>query len=226
MSKANRYSQAGPCSFSCSVAGTSDWNLPPFSLLCPCLLSLNTFPNYFYHLPWSFMLLSLQRSFLFQSVDSSVFSVSMILLENAVLVPAGEHYTQHSGSGLQPISQADWWSRQKEDPAWVRLLKRADACMVAGLSLPASEWLSSASFVPKNQSCIYHCIYIIREVVSFPYLLALPWRGCLFEIEVGFSLGCLLQPWNFELVKCCAAHKSRIQAFFPFIQCQHIGNKL
>lgn len=138
----------------------------------------------------------------------------MILLENVVLVPAGEHYARRSGSGLQPISQADWWARQKEDPAWGRLLKRADACMVASLSLPEPEWLSSAPFVSKTKSCTYHCIYIIREVLSFTYMLGLPWRGCLFETEVGFSLGRWLQPWNFELVKCCAAHKSRIQAFF------------
>lgn len=34
--------QAGPHSFSCLAAGTSGWNLPPFSLLSLCLLSLNT----------------------------------------------------------------------------------------------------------------------------------------------------------------------------------------
>lgn len=99
--------QPGPHSFSCLVAGTSGWNLPPFSLLCPCLLSLNTVPNYFYHLPWSFMLLSLQRSFLFQYLYSSVFSIFMILLENVVLVPAGGHCVQLSSSGLQPTAQAD-----------------------------------------------------------------------------------------------------------------------
>jgi hypothetical protein len=43
--------QAGVCGFSCSVAGTRGWDLPPFPLLCS--LSLSTFPTLFCTLSWA-----------------------------------------------------------------------------------------------------------------------------------------------------------------------------
>lgn len=42
--------QAGNCGFSCSVAGTCGWDLPPFPL--PCSLSLSIFPTLFCTLFW------------------------------------------------------------------------------------------------------------------------------------------------------------------------------